>query len=102
MSRSTVLEIKPGYNVLCTFIYIVNRVVSGEIYTAGKNFYTAADSDGIDKFHLWYVTYAYHLWRFDRNIESVKNNKVLVGKGPTNFKDASWLQCGAGKINLDI
>ena len=25
-------------NVLFTFIYIVNRVVSGEIYTAGKNF----------------------------------------------------------------
>ena len=29
---------KSGYNVLCTFIYIVNPVVSGEIYTAGKNF----------------------------------------------------------------
>ena len=26
---------------------------NGEIYTAGKNFYTAAGSDGIDKFHLW-------------------------------------------------
>ena len=25
-------------NVFCTFIYIINRVVSGEIYTAGKNF----------------------------------------------------------------
>ena len=25
---------------------------NGEIYTAGKKFYTAAGSDGIDKFHL--------------------------------------------------
>ena len=51
-SMSTVLEMKSGYNVLCTFTYIVNRVVSGKIYTAGKKFYTAAGSDGIDKFHL--------------------------------------------------
>ena len=29
---------KSGYNVLCTFIYIVNGIVSGEIYTAGNNF----------------------------------------------------------------
>ena len=35
---STVLEMKSGKNVLCAFIYIVHRVVSGEIYTAGKNF----------------------------------------------------------------
>ena len=35
-SMSTVLEMKSGYNVLCTFTYIVNRVVSGKIYTAGK------------------------------------------------------------------
>jgi hypothetical protein len=26
---------------------------NGEIYTAGKKFYTAAGSDGIEKFHLW-------------------------------------------------
>ena len=26
---------------------------NGEIYTARKKFYTAAGSDGIDKFHLW-------------------------------------------------
>ena len=38
--------------VLCTVIYIVNRIVSGEIYTAGKKFYTAAGSDGRDKSHL--------------------------------------------------
>ena len=25
---------------------------NGEIYTAGKKFYTAAGSDGIDKYHL--------------------------------------------------
>ena len=37
-SVSTVLEMKSGKNVLCTFISIVNRVVSGEIYTAGKIF----------------------------------------------------------------
>ena len=37
-SMSTVLEMKSGGNVLYNFIYIVNRVVSGEIYTAGKNF----------------------------------------------------------------
>ena len=37
-SMSTVLEMKSGKNILCTFIYIVNRIVSGEIYTAGKNF----------------------------------------------------------------
>ena len=24
-----------------------------EIYTAGKKFYTAAGTDGMDKFHLW-------------------------------------------------
>ena len=36
-NMSTVLEMKSGQNVLYTFIYIVNRVVSGEIYTAGKN-----------------------------------------------------------------
>ena len=35
---STVLEINSGYNVVFTFIYIVNSVVSGEIYTTGKNF----------------------------------------------------------------
>ena len=33
--------------------YIVKGVVSGEIYTAGKKIYTAAGSDGIDKYHLW-------------------------------------------------
>ena len=44
ISRSTVLEIKLGWNVLCTFIFIVNCVVSGESYTG---------SDGIDKSHLW-------------------------------------------------
>ena len=38
--------------LLFTFIYIVNGVVSGEIYTTGKKFYTAAGGDGIDKFHL--------------------------------------------------
>ena len=37
-SMSTVLEMRSGYNVLYTFIYIVNRVVSEEIYTAGKDF----------------------------------------------------------------
>ena len=26
---------------------------NGEIYTAGKKFYTAAGTDGMDKFHLW-------------------------------------------------
>ena len=29
------------------------QVKNGEIYTAGNKFYTAAGSDGIDKFHLW-------------------------------------------------
>ena len=43
---------KSGWNVLCTFIHIVSRVVSGEIYSAGNKIYTAAGSDGIDKFHL--------------------------------------------------
>ena len=37
-NTSTVLEVKPGWNVLYTFIYIVNRVVSGEVYNSGKNF----------------------------------------------------------------
>ena len=37
-SMSKVLEMKSGYNVLCTFIYIANCIVSGEIYTASKNF----------------------------------------------------------------
>ena len=37
-SMPTVLEMKSGKNVLCTFIYIVNHVVSREIYTTGKNF----------------------------------------------------------------
>ena len=48
---STVLEIKSGYDVLCTFIHIENRVVSGEIYTTGKNF--AGGSDDMHKSHLW-------------------------------------------------
>ena len=26
---------------------------NGEIYTAGKKIYTAAGTDGMDKFHLW-------------------------------------------------
>ena len=26
---------------------------NGEIYTAGKKFYTPAGTDGMDKFHLW-------------------------------------------------
>ena len=38
IGRSTVLEIKSGWNVLCTFICIVNRVVSSETYTTGKKF----------------------------------------------------------------
>ena len=29
-----------------------NVLISGEIYTTGKKFYTAAGSDGSDKFHL--------------------------------------------------
>ena len=29
---------------------------NGEIYTAGKNFCTAAGTDGMDKFHLWFYT----------------------------------------------
>ena len=29
---------------------------NGEIYTAGNKFYTAAGSDGIDKFHPWLMT----------------------------------------------
>ena len=37
-SMSTVLEMKSGKKLFCTFIYIVNRIVSGEIYTAGENF----------------------------------------------------------------
>ena len=37
-SMSTVLKMKSGKDVLCTFIHIVNCVVSGEIYTAGKKF----------------------------------------------------------------
>ena len=28
---------------------------NGEIYTAGNKFYTAAGTDGMDKFHLWYT-----------------------------------------------
>ena len=28
---------------------------NGEIYTAGKKFYTPAGTDGMDKFHLWVV-----------------------------------------------
>ena len=28
---------------------------NGEIYTAGKKFYTPAGTDGMDKFHLWNV-----------------------------------------------
>ena len=30
-----------------------NMLISGEIYTTGKKFYTAAGSDGSDKYHLW-------------------------------------------------
>ena len=26
---------------------------NGEIYTTGNKFYTAASTDGMDKFHLW-------------------------------------------------
>ena len=29
---------------------------NGEIYTAGNKFYTPAGTDGMDKFHLCYVT----------------------------------------------
>ena len=29
---------------------------NGEIYTAGNKFYTAAGTDGMDKFHLWEYT----------------------------------------------
>ena len=39
--------------LLCTIIYIKKFVVCGEIYTAGKIFYTAAGSNGIYKFHIW-------------------------------------------------
>ena len=28
---------------------------NGEIYTAGKKFYTPAGTDGMDKFHLWII-----------------------------------------------
>ena len=29
---------------------------NGDIYTAGKKFYTPAGTDGMDKFHLWYMS----------------------------------------------
>ena len=37
----------------------------GEIYTTGKKFYTAGDSDGSDKSHLW---------EKGKNEEGIKNN----------------------------
>ena len=32
---------------------------NGEIYTAGKKFYTPAGTDGMDKFHLWSRAHTY-------------------------------------------
>ena len=32
----------------------------GEIYTAGKKFYIPAGTDGMDKFHLWYIDIYYY------------------------------------------
>ena len=36
--KNGALVTQSGSNILCTFIYIVNRVVSGEIYSACKHF----------------------------------------------------------------
>ena len=33
---------------------------NGEIYTAGKKFYTPAGTDGMDKFHLWALISIFH------------------------------------------
>ena len=38
---------------------------NGEIYTAGNKFYTAAGTNGMDKFHLW-------LWP---KVNKLKNKK---------------------------
>ena len=38
INASNSLERTEAFDQYCTFISIVNRVVSGEIYTAGKNF----------------------------------------------------------------
>ena len=44
-----------------SFIYTVNRIVSGKIYTAGKNFTllttAGSASDGRDKYHLSKVSW---------------------------------------------
>ena len=39
-----------------------NMLISGEIYTTGKKFYTAAGSDGSDKYHLWPKYAKYGIW----------------------------------------
>ena len=56
---------------------------NGEIYTAGKKFYTPAGTDGMDKFHLCgaHVFYIFHcLVRLQIIHKKVRENLVPVGE----------------------
>ena len=57
---------------ISVLIILEKMLFSGEIYTAGKNFYTAASSDGIDKSHLWMAEFC----SWVKNEKKVKVNQL--------------------------
>ena len=59
-----------------TFIYIVNSVVSGEIYTAGKSFTLPPVSDGLNKSHLSAVVY--QIWQISGMLHTEWNDISLI------------------------
>ena len=80
---------KSGLNVLCTFIYIVNCVVSGEIFTAGKNFtlppavaaLTNLTSGPCLAFCISYTTPSISYQYFEQSInriESLENERGMI------------------------
>ena len=54
---------------------------NGEIYTAGNKFYTAAGTDGMDKFHLWFAIALDELWKGSCKSKSQKMAPVPLCKG---------------------
>ena len=62
----------------------------GEIYTAGNKFYTAAGTDGMDKFHIWSI-------KFDQNATQLTYPSGETGRllkiflGPSFWPDLLFL-----------
>ena len=74
---------------------------NGEIYTAGKKFYTPAGTDGMDKFHLWkqvslvLVTQIgnHKVWykKFQSTRWQIIGNKLVIMTDVWNKSNKIWM-----------